>query len=111
MGLRDKLFGSRREPKPVELPALLQPEPPVNYDSVLEWMLGLSDKDYGTMIECINIYREARKNESKLLKLKNTATTQLLIPAQTDEEIDSDLDMLLETDPKDLKASLEQDNG
>lgn len=109
MGLRDKWFG-KREPQKVELPALLQPEPPVNYNTVLEWMLGLSDKDYATMLDCINIYREAQKNEAKALKIKSAPTTQLLIAPQTDEEVDKDLDMLLETDPKDLKHTLEQTN-
>lgn len=107
MGLRDKWFG-KRQPQKVELPALLQPEPPVNYDTVLEWLIGLSDKDLATMNEIVAKYRETRAVEMKLLKLKNTPTTQLLIPAQTDEEIDSDLDKLLETDPKDLKHTLEQ---
>lgn len=109
MGLRDKWFG-KRQPQKVELPALLQPEPPVNYDTVLEWMIGLSDKDLATMNEIIAKYRETRAVEMKLLKLKNAPTTQLLIPAQTDEEIDSDLDQLLETDPKDLKHTLEHSN-
>lgn len=109
MSLRDKLF-SKRQAQTVELPAILQPEDPVNYGSVLEWMLGLSDKDYKAMLEVITIYRDARKGELKILNIKEEPTTQLIVPQQTDDEIDSDLDTLLDTHQDDLRASLEADS-
>ncbi len=108
MGLRDKLFG-RREPKPVEVPALLQPEDPVNYDSVLDWLLGLSQKDYERMLKVVTIYRNANKDAAKVLRVKDEPTTQLVSKRLTDEQIDSDLDMLLQTDPDDLKAAIENE--
>jgi hypothetical protein len=38
---------NRKQQKLVELPALLtQPEDPVNYNSVLDYLVGLSDTDY-----------------------------------------------------------------
>ena len=109
MGLRETLFGKRREPQPVEIPAILQPEDPVNYNSVLDWLLGLSDKDYKTMLEVVNVYRDAGKTTAKLLKIKDQPTTELLPSKPTEEEVDSQLDDLLETHPEDLRAALENE--
>lgn len=109
MGLKDKLFGSRREPQPVEIPAILQPENPVNYDTVLDWLLGLSDKDYKTMLEVVNVYRDAGKTTAKLLKIKDQPTTELLPSKPTEDEVDQQLDGLLETHPDDLRAALESE--
>lgn len=106
MGIKNKLFGSKREAQAVELPAILQPEDPVNYNSVLDWLLGLSDKDYKTMLDVVNVYREAGKTTAKLLKIKDQPTTALLPTAPSEEQIDSQLDGLLETHPDDLKAAI-----
>lgn len=111
MGLLQRIFGERREPKDVKLPAILKPENPVNYNSVLDWLLGLSDKDYKTMLDIVDAYRATRKTELKLLKLKDEPTTPLLVPQQTDEEIDNDLDELLDTHPDDLKNALENEES
>lgn len=109
MGLKDKIFGSKRVPQQVEIPAIMQPEDPVNYNTVLDWLLGLSDKDYKTMLDVVNVYREAGKTTAKLLKIKDQPTTALLPTAPSDEQIDSELDGLLETHPDDLRAALEAD--
>jgi hypothetical protein len=106
VGLKDKLFGKQREPQTVELPAILQPEDPVNYNSVLDWLLGLSDKDYKTMLDVVNVYREAGKTTAKLLKVKDQPSTVLLPTAPSEEQIDAELDSLLETHPDDLKAAI-----
>lgn len=109
MGLRETIFGKRREPKQVTIPAIMQPENPVNYDTVLDWLLGLSDKDYKTMQEVVNVYREAGKTTAKLLKIKDTPSTELLPSKPTDDEVEAQLDGLLETHPDDLKAALENE--
>lgn len=106
MGLKDRLFGKQREPQAVEIPAILQPEEPVNYNSVLDWLLGLSDKDYKTMLDVVQVYREAGKTTAKLLKIKDQPTTELLPAKPTDDEVDAQLDGLLETHPDDLKAAI-----
>ena len=106
MGLKDKLFGKGREPQPVEIPAILQPENPVNYDSVLDWLLGLSKQDYDKMLKVVTIYRDANVSAAKVLKVKDEATTQLIPAKISDEEMDEALDGLLETDPADLKAAI-----
>lgn len=108
MGLRERLIGKRQN-KPVELPALLEPEDPVNYDSVLDWIVGLSQADYDKFMAVAKIYREANQKAAEALGVKDQATTTLLRPKLTDKQIDSDLDGLLETDPKDLRAAIAAD--
>lgn len=105
MGLKDKLFG-KREAQPVEIPAILQPENPVNYDSVLDWLLGLSKQDYDKMLKVVTIYRDANMSAAKVLKVKDQATTQLIPAKLTDDEMDDALDQLMETNPDDLKAAI-----
>lgn len=111
MGLKDTIFGKKREPQKVEIPAIMQPEDPVNYNSVLDWLLGLSDKDYKTMQEVVNVYRDAGKTTAKLLKIKDQPTTALLPTAPSEEQIDSELDGLLETHPDDLRAAFEAESA
>jgi hypothetical protein len=106
VGIKDKFFGSKREPQPVEIPAILQPDDPVNYNSVLDWLLGLSDKDYKTMLDVVQVYREAGKTTAKLLKIKDQPSTVLLPTAPSEEQVDAELDGLLETHPDDLKAAI-----
>lgn len=105
MGVRDKLFG-KRVAMPEPMPAILEPQNPVNYDSVLDWMLGLSDKDYKKMLEVVNIYRTANKDAAKVLKVKDEPTTQLVSNNPTEQEIDDSLDDLLEMDDETLKATI-----
>ena len=109
MGLRDKLF-AKREAQPVELPDILQPEDPVNYNSVLDWLVGLSEKDYKIMQDVVGIYRQANKDAARALKVKDEPTTQLHPVPPTDEEIDAGLDSMLEAHPDDLRAAMEVDH-
>lgn len=109
MGIKSKFFGEKREPKPVEIPAILQPEDPVNYNSVLDWILGLSDKDYKTLLEVVTVYRDAGKKTAKLLKIEDKPTTELLPTVPSEEQVDAQLDGLLETHPDDLKAAILND--
>jgi len=108
MGLREKFF-SRREPQPVTLPEILEPEDPVNFDSVLDWAIGLSHADYDKFVECCKIYREANTKAAAALGIKETATSALKKRKLTNKQVDSELDGLLETDPADLKAALAND--
>lgn len=108
--MRDKLFG-RRTPQPVELPAILQPEDPVNYNSVVDWLLGLSEKDYQTFLQIVQEWRKTQDVERKLLKVKFVPTTQLIVPEPTDQEVDDQLDGLLALDSEDLKATLKDEKA
>lgn len=92
-------FLKRREPKaPVELPAILQPENPVNYNSVLDYLTGLSDKDYKKMTGSADIYRKANKDVAKIVGVKDEPTHALMPEKPTEEQIDKDLDTMLEAD-------------
>lgn len=98
----------KKAPKQVELPAaIMAEENPVNYDSVLDWLLGLDDKDYKKMLDVVNIYRDANKSAAKVLKVKDQPTTTLKEEKPSDDELDSALDDLLEMPADDLKHSLE----
>lgn len=108
MSLKERLFG-KPQVKPAELPPLFEQEDPVNYGSVLDWLLGLNDRDYDKMQQVVANYREANKNAAHILKVKQNFYTQLIIPQLTDEQIDSSLDQLIETPSKELKAAFESD--
>jgi hypothetical protein len=104
MGLRDKFI--KRQPQPVVLPEVLEPVDPVNYDSVLDWMIGLSEADYKVMCEVITIYRDANDKAAAAHGIKNQPTTKLKMPKLTNKQIEDGLDSLLETHPADLKAAI-----
>lgn len=106
MGLGEKIFGKKREAVPVELPAILQPEDPVNYTSVSEYLIGLSDKDYKKIVASIDIYRKANKDVAKIVGIKDEPTHTLIPEQPSEDDVDSQLDGLLELDPKDLKETL-----
>jgi FlaA1/EpsC-like NDP-sugar epimerase len=61
-----------------ELPPLISDEelfPSVDYDSVLEWLLGLSAKEYSQVLEVANIHRDAYQKSAAVLGKPNEATT------------------------------------
>lgn len=105
MGIKDKLFG-KREAKPVVLPAILEPEDPVNFDSVVDWMVGLSEAERKTVDQVVTIYRDANSKAAAALGVKEQPTSFIKPKKLTDKQIDDGLDGLLATDPKDLKAAL-----
>jgi hypothetical protein len=110
MGLREKIFGAKREPQPLELPAILQPEGPVNYNSVLDYLVGLSDKDYRKMTGSADVYRKANKEVAKIVGVKDEPTHTLLPEKPTDEEVDAGLDTVMNAHPDDLVAAFESDD-
>ena len=99
------LFGKRKEAssEPVKIPEALQPEDPVNYNSVLDYVVGLSDKDYKTMTASAEIYREANKKVAKLLGIKDEPTTT--IKTDKPEIGEEELDDTLNADPDKLKQA------
>lgn len=84
-------------------PALeLEPEEPaVNYNTVTDYLIALSDKDYKKINEVAVIYREANAKVGKVLGIKNEPTTsikeELQPPAASDDE-DADISDFLEDD-------------
>lgn len=103
------LFGKRKKgaSEPVSIPAAMQPEDPVNYNSVLDYIVGLSDKDYKKMTASAEIYRDANKKVAKLLGIKDEPTTSITTERQ--EVSDDDLDNMLAADSEDLAAAFIDD--
>lgn len=114
MGLRDILFNKRENPlgwKPGKpMPAILEPDDPVNIDSVVDWMAGLSDTDYKQITKVIEAYREADDKVFAILGNSRRATTFLKPKKISRKQVDGELDMLLETDPKNLKTIMSIDH-
>lgn len=95
------MFGikSKRNKPSVELPAILQPENPINYNSVLDYLVGLSKSDYGKMIKSADIYRDANAKVAKVVGVKDEPTTSIQPKEEvSDDQVDSDLDTLLDSD-------------
>lgn len=104
------MFGNlfkKREAQQVELPAaLMADDNPVNYDSVLDYLVGLDGKEYDKLLKVAVIYRDANKSAAKVLGVKDQPTTKLKDDKPTDDEIDSALDDLLEIHPDDFKEAV-----
>lgn len=102
------MFGiGKREKQQVELPAaFMADDNPVNYDSVLDYLVGLDGKEYDKLLKVAVIYRDANKSAAKVLGVKDQPTTKLKDDKPTDEEMEDALDGLLETHPDDLKDAI-----
>jgi len=103
------LFGKRKRgaTEPVTIPASMQPEDPVNYNSVLDYVVGLSDKDYKKLTASAEIYREANKKVAKLLGIKDEPTTT--ISTEKPDTTDDELDAMLAANPDELAAAFIDD--
>ncbi len=89
--------------KPVRIPESLQPANPVNYNSVLDYLVGLSPEEFKKMTKSAEIYRKADEQVAGLIGVENEPTTT--IKNETPELTDDDLDDLLVADPKDLQSA------
>lgn len=68
------LFGNKKQ----ELPPLITDEelfPSVNFDTVLEWLVGLSAKDYAKVCEVARIHRVADQQSAAVLGRSAEPTT------------------------------------
>lgn len=73
-------------------PILTDQEEPVNFNSVLDYLTGLSDPEYKTMIKATEAYRATNKVVAKLIGVKDEPTTTIAIAKPTDEEIETAMD-------------------
>lgn len=108
-----KLWGNREKPEPKLAGVLGKEEPAVNYNSVLDYLTGLSAQDYNKITRVAVIYRNANKEAAKIIGVKDEPTQPLLEPKPTDEEIDQALDdtlagNFLEDDLPESKPKKEQ---
>jgi hypothetical protein len=113
------LFGKRkRNTDTFTVPEAMMPEDPVNYNCVLDYLVGLSKADYRKMTSSAEIYREANVKVAKVIGIKDEPTTSIKTekPELSDDELtdmlSADLDALqtafidepLEDMPKPKKA-------
>lgn len=117
------IFGNKKK---AELPPLVltdEPEAdPVNYNSVLDYLVGLSNRDYDKLCKVAAIYRTANKDAAKVLGIKDEPTSVLAEHPETteaaelpdiDAELDNELQMaFLEDEPKKpvKKVTVKDDN-
>lgn len=102
------LFGNKKR----ELPPLISDEelfPSVNYDSVLDWLLGLSVQEYSQVLQVAGIHRKAIEEAAKVLGKPNEPTTQIDDPRDSLQtmplmHIDKDSDFLTDDEPKKIKV-------
>lgn len=101
-----RLFGKKRE-----LPPLISDEelfPSVNFDSVMDWLVGLSDSEYLKVMKVADINRNANKDSHSILG-KPVPVTSLIHDPKYDLQtmppihIDKDPAFILE-EPKKPKA-------
>ena len=89
----------KKDRKVVKVPEVLtQQEDPVNYNSVLDYLVGLSKTEYDKLFKVANVYRNANKDAAKILGVKDEPTTQLKSDQPTEEQIDEGIDTILDAD-------------
>lgn len=67
----------------------------VNYNTVLDWLVGLSDEDYSRVNSIAAIYRAANKQACEVLGVDCEPTSHItepepVVPEKTQDEIDDD---------------------
>lgn len=98
-----KLF-KRKSNTTTPLPEALKPEDPVNYSSVLDYLVGLSKEDHEKITNVTSIYREANEKAAVVLGIEDQPSTMLKPSKPTDEQVDGALDEALGTGHLDLLA-------
>lgn len=88
------LFGKKK----LELPPLISDdelEPPVNFDSVIQYLEGLNRYEYEKLLKVVNIWRKANQEVNRLLPQKVGPVINAVIseaspaPFITDDEAES----------------------
>lgn len=102
------IFGKQKR----ELPPLMSEEEidaladPVNFDSVVSYLEGLSRSDYEKLLKVVNIYRNANKDVNKVLGIQNEPVVKIGKFRQGEPEPDDEGDgeFLNDEDVAELKA-------
>lgn len=103
------LFNRKKASKPITIPEAMKPQDPVNYNSVLDYLVGLSPEDFKKMTKSAEIYRKANKDVANLLEVEDEPTTS--ITTEQPELKDEDLDDMLAADQEDLTAAFLEDDA
>lgn len=76
-----------------------EPEPIVDYNSVMEYLTGLSPEDYTKIMQVSNVYRQSEYEACKILGVEFTPSTFIVQPEEPDMDI-----AFLEEEPKPKKT-------
>lgn len=94
------LFGKKKKQ---EFPPLISDHstPAVNFNSVVEYLEGLSRYDYDKILKVVNIWRAANKDVNKVLGIKSEPTAEITKESRDEAALDEDDDLLnfLEDEP------------
>lgn len=88
-------FNKYRKKEMVKLPPELEPINPVNYNSVLDYLIGLSNQEYNKILKVTDIYRDANKSAAKVLGVKEEPTTSIKSEEPTEEQVEDALDAII----------------
>lgn len=74
-------------------------EDQVGYNEVIEYLVGLSEKDYDTVCKVAAIYRKSNQDVSKTLGIKPEPTSFIMAPEEPEDEpqgleLEDDLDFI-----------------
>ena len=108
MGILDNFKRNKAPRTPVIMPESMKPVDPVNYNSVLDYLVGLSADDFKKMTKSAEIYRKANKDVAGLIGVEDEPTTSI----QTDkpEVSDDELDEMLASSTDELKTAFLEDD-
>lgn len=86
------IFGKKKQ----EFPPLFSGDetPAVNFNSVVEYLEGLSRYDFDKLLKVVNIYRAANKDVHKVLGIKDEPTTAIAKESREEAELDLEDDDL-----------------
>ena len=89
-----------RKPKThIELPPILvEQEEPVNYNSVLDYLVGLSTEDHKKLFTVSQIYRDANKRAAVILGVPDKPTTAIKSDPLPTEALDTALDQAIQAE-------------
>lgn len=78
------LFGNKKKLSAETMAAAaladFEQEVVVNYDSVVDWLVGLSDEDYSKVCKVADVYRKAHTDAAGVLGTPNEPTTAIFPP-------------------------------
>jgi hypothetical protein len=78
----------------------VEPEPVVDYNSVMEYLTGLSPEDYTKVMQVSAVYRQSEYEACKILNVEFAPSTFIVQPEEPELEIP-----FLEDEPKRKKVT------
>lgn len=109
VGILDNFKRKNAERAPVVIPESFKAEDPVNYNTVLDFLVGLDGPDFKKMTRSAEIYRKANKEVADLIGVEDKPTTSIQTAKSEIEDVD--LDNFLSADKDDLTAAFLEDEA